>query len=130
MTKAIVRFVKFEKALAMQVQSMDERFRYEVATQRPEQYLFEADNGVQVKSGAFPFLDLTALTPEIRLFGWETSADSKVTVSEFGSNESRDAALELVVNALEDWAANWPGFENEPSTPVVSTNGDIVTVEV
>jgi hypothetical protein len=114
----------------MQVQSMDERFRYDVATQGSEQYLFEANNGVQVKSGAFPFLDLTAISPEIRLFGWESGADNKVSVSEFSSNESRDAALALAVAALEDWAANWPGFENEPSNPTVSTDGDVVTVEV
>lgn len=102
--KAKIRFVKFEKAIAMQVLEMDEKFRY-TAEPSPD---FESKNGFKITSLIQPFLDRRT----VWLRGREHGRDYDVVTRYFDDNECRDDYLNSVILALEDWAKNWPGWEH------------------
>jgi hypothetical protein len=121
--KAKIRFVKFEKALAMQVLEMDERFRGGV---RKDNRFVPKNGGLEVKSGCVP--SLTTEEWSFFLRGEERSEDFRISVKIFKSNSERDKALAKYIAALKDWAENWEGFKGTAEPPAAS--GDDLVVEV
>jgi len=104
--KAKIRFVKFEKALAMQVLEMDERFRAEnwIVKKYPL-------GNFAICSGEFPLIQ----THELYLRGNFLNGDNNIPVERFANNVYRDKYLEKAISALKDWAKNWTGFMKNPA---------------
>jgi hypothetical protein len=120
--KAKIRFVKFEKALAMQVLEMDERFR-----------------GVSGKSIDFKSRHMITISscwaPQIlidRLFlrGKMRNNDLLIESVRFDDNDTRDKTLENYIAALKDWAENWEGFKETKPQETPAASGDDIVVEV
>lgn len=107
MTKPKIKFklVKFERALVFQVLEMDERFRVKRGGQ-----CFNIESSFTVCSVDTPGL----YSDSIDLRGSDTKEDFHVSVEHFGSNEARDKRYNRALEALKNWADNWPGW-NEPA---------------
>jgi len=101
--KAKIRFVKFEKALAMQVLEMDERFRAD----EKNWYYGAKLMCTGIRSENLPGM----VTNAIYLWGSNPVDDLKISTIEFETNAERDEYLEDAILALRDWAENWEGFE-------------------
>jgi hypothetical protein len=114
--KAKIRFVKFEKALAMQVLEMDERFR------NGSNYCCK--NGFTIVSDAYPELGYKTIC----MRGHSSRDDLVIANRTFISNSNRDEMLAEYIAALKDWAENWKGFKGTAETPAAS--GDDIVVEV
>jgi len=105
--KAKIRFVKFKKALAMQVLEMDERFRAD-----EKNWYYRAKlMCTGVRSENLPGM----VTNAIYLRGSNPVDDLKISTIEFETNAERDEYLEDAILALRDWAENWEGFRENPA---------------
>ncbi len=107
--KAEVEFVKFEKALAMQVKSMDERFR-----EANSRLSYESTNGIRIRSYFQPDLYLDS----VDLLGRDKARDAAVSHLLFISDADRDAYLAKALAALDDWSKNYEAWKApEPTCP-------------
>ena len=116
--KAKIRFVKFEKALAMQVLEMDERFR-----KISESFIcsiHNTDSGFFVKSLNTPFMT----DESIYLWGIRHLTDYRIVTRTFHDNFERDEYLEKAISALKDWAGNWEGFLENPGSVTISNDSE------
>jgi hypothetical protein len=98
-----------DKRIEMQILYQDPRF---VAL--PVRWLIEyyAQNGVIITTNSYP--DLSKDCSNIWLRGSWKAMDSAVAAAEFGSNQERDAFYAKMIEALKDWAANAPEFQEPP----------------
>lgn len=117
--KIHIKFAKFDKALAMQVLYMDERFRTTYG-QGPIRY--NSVNRLDIRSRCFPCMYPSC----IDLWGSDKRDDLRVSIREFDSNEERDKYLKRALIALKDWAENWEGFQEKTCEP--SPNDSIIEV--
>ena len=104
--KAKIRFVKFEKGLAMQVLEMDERFR---SNGDQKYYISYRTGGVIIVSRDYPDINFSG-EKAIFLWGLSDSDDDNVVVEKFTTNKKRDTCVEEIVKALKLWADEWYGF--------------------
>ena len=106
--KAKIRFVKFEKGLAMQVLEMDERFRAECGLCNN----CDCYGKMIISSSTYPSISIVNV---IHLRGCDRKEDFKIALKEFENNSERDEYLAKAIEALQSWAGNWEGFNRIPS---------------
>jgi len=104
--KAKIRFVKFEKVLAMQVLKMDERFR--AGTYGEKIY----DYG---KFSIISSFEPSLYVDKVCLRGSSFVEDYGIKTKKFDTNNERDMYLENAIRALKSWAKNWIGFMENPA---------------
>lgn len=114
-TKAKIKFCRFENALAMQVLYMDERFRVK-SMDYPDAVVFRSQkNNISIVSKNYPAINYN---PEpnnvywVGLHGKNNGLDSKSIVANYIFN---DEFLNMIIEALKDWAQNWEGWKDEPA---------------
>jgi hypothetical protein len=106
--KPKIRFLleRTHLTLRFRVFEQDKRF-FKKCAYCKETFLYTAYNDIRIASYAFP--DITKGT--IYLRGHDASRHDESSFMKFNSNEERDCFAEKVINALKDWAANAPEFE-------------------
>jgi len=92
----------FEKAIAIQIQEQDERFRGRGTAHK----VFLASNGFAIESSVRPDIELKKLW----LRGESAREDFYVASREFLSDEDRDTFLRRMKGALTEWAEEWEGW--------------------
>lgn len=103
--KIKLKIVKMEKAMSIQILEMDERFRHNGEHGRNS---FLASNGWLIQSCNYPDMLLTTL--KIYLRGHIKEFDDHSIVQRFENNNQRDATVEALMYALEEWSEKWEGF--------------------
>lgn len=124
--KARIRFVKFEKALAMQVLEMDERFRAENLDTSKS---FVARNGVRIVSSGCPQLRWPD-RPAVYLQGTLHTKDDLLTLVAFNTNKERDRYLADCIEALKEWAKDCDVFKDGHCVAACNATCDDITIEV
>jgi hypothetical protein len=122
--KIKLKIAKMEKAVAIQILEMDERFRRQYDFQKTN--LFRASNGWLI--GSAKFSELYAKSPIIYLRGLDKETDDKVLVRYFNDNNERDETIESLMVALKEWSENWEGFKEKPAAKKLSSD-DVVVFE-
>jgi len=83
------------------VLEMDERFRND--------FCYEHKNGINVASKMFPEIQKDT----VYLRGLDMSTDNNLETLELCNTENAEEYVELVNEAIEGWAKNWEGFNQE-----------------
>jgi dihydroxyacetone kinase len=98
--------------VAMQIHSMDERFRAEGETNK-----FIASNGINVVSCNQPELG----DDSVYLLGEEQYCDHGLESIKFDTSEEAEEYLSKVLVALKEWATEWDGWNDNKETASNST---------
>lgn len=104
--------------LMFYIKEMDERFRTE-RNQKSKTY--------QSKPGSFKITSVSgpAFGPkQLYLRGKQPTRDNSVTTKKFNSPQDAERYRRKILEALNDWAENWKGFEESE----VSVDGEYLTV--
>jgi hypothetical protein len=123
MSKIRVVFVKFDRALAMQILQMDERFR--TRSNDVEENSYIAAPNFRIVSNRYPSM----IRGELSLRGTDISCDFRVDTLSFNNNKQRDEYLKQIIDALKLWAKNWKGFKKENTSPIDVNIGSNIIIE-
>jgi len=102
------------RTLKFKILAMDERFR-ECAD-------YESSNGFRVSSIACPYL----CCDQVGVRGGNKGSDGVEAMAKFSTAEECGAYAKKVIEALADWAENWPGWKEEKEEKVVERKEKIV----
>lgn len=120
-----IRIVDFEKALAVQILEMDERFRAE------KSLMYKSKNGFKIMSEFSPTLSDLRATERSKKFkgvflrGYRGSCDYDIPMLRFPSNQERDTYKAQLIEALNDWKVNYEGWKSEGYCREMTKEGDI-----
>lgn len=102
---------QFGCSVVFAVLEMDERFRKD----GKKNHLFQSSKGLSIRSTDAPDLFHHA----IYLRGRDKSKDNESTTIQLDTPEEAAEYKAKVIAALEDWADNWEGWEDNQSEQVI-----------
>lgn len=105
MSKLDISIARVGTYVAMQIHSMDERFR----AGDSDIIRFYAGNGMRVVSSGQPELD----PDTIYLFGSCKLKDNYLQTIDFDSFEEAEDYLTKVLAALKEWSTEWQGWNDD-----------------
>lgn len=117
MSKIKLKMVKFNKAIAVQILHMDERFR---ANDKESHISYNASNDFIIFSENSP----TLLNRSFGLWGTLRGCENDLIIKYFTNNNERDIYYENVLFALEEWSKKCSKFEENFTNSEIKLNSE------
>jgi len=103
--KIVMEIIRIDKAVAVRILEMDERFRSQGEVK------FQCKNGFMVYSHASLSIYPWGNNPKLFLRGNQRTLDKEWAIATFVSDEKREEFIVKMKEALGEWSQQWDGWE-------------------